>query len=481
MKSNGSLIYSLFLVVGDFLALVAAFGFGYILRVSVSHRPISETIHASTYIEIFIFLLPFWILMFALLGLYNSSIHEKRFTEAGRLLIGSFFGVLFVIGYAYAVNKPVFPARLVPVYGFIFAFLFLVTFRNMARAIRAMLFKYDIGITNLLIIGDTLVARELVEILIDSKTSGYRIVGVVGTSSHIREHFPKLSVFEDFEQAVKIIKSEDIHGIVQTELYAISERNNEILEFSQTNHISYRFVPGNSELFIGNIAVELFRSQIPVIAVHQTALIGWGRIVKRLSDILIGGFILILALPLMFAVAIAIKIFDPRGPVFYKDPRLTRFGGTTKVYKFRTIKNEFSGLKPEAAFEKMGKPELIKIYRANGDQIADDPRFSKIGKYLRRSSLDELPQLINVVVGNISLVGPRALHSSELDLYDKKDLILAVKSGVTGLAQVSGRRDISFNERRKLDLYYVQNWSFWLDLVIIIKTIRVVFRHIGAR
>lgn len=480
MKSNASLLYSFLLVVGDFLALVAAFAFGYILRVSVSHRPISATVHASTYIEIFLALLPFWILMFALLGLYNSSIYEKRFTEAGRLLIGSFIGVLFVIGYAYAVNRPVFPARLVPIYGFIFAFIFLVVFRNLARALRAMLFKYDIGITNLLIVGNTMVAQELVEILSDSKTSGYRIVGVVGSSAHIREHFPAVPLFEDFAKAVRKLHANDIHGIVQTELYAASKRNNEILEFSQTNHISYRFVPGNSELFVGNIAVELFRSQIPVIAVHQTALIGWGRIVKRLSDILIGGTVLILALPFMLLIAIAIKIFDPKGPILYKDQRLTRFGGTTLVYKFRTMKREFSGLQPEEAFKKMGKPDLIKPYRANGDQIANDPRVSRVGRYLRRSSLDELPQLINVVKGNISLVGPRALHRSELDLYDKKDLILAVKSGLTGLAQVSGRRDISFDERRKLDLYYVQNWSFWLDLVIIIKTIRVVFRRIGA-
>lgn len=481
MKSNASLLYSFFLVVGDFLALVAAFTFGYILRVSISHRPISETVHASTYLEIFLALLPFWILMFALLGLYNSSIYEKRFTEAGRLLIGSFLGVLFVIGYAYMVNRPVFPARLVPVYGFVFAFIFLVAFRNLARALRALLFRYNFGITHLLIIGNTKIAQELVETLSDSRTSGYRIVGVVGSSAHIREHFPDLPLFEDFASAIKKLRADDIHGIVQTELYAASERNNEILEFAQTNHISYRFVPGNSELFVGNIAVELFRSQIPVIAVHQTALIGWGRIVKRLSDITIGGMVLILTLPLMILIALAIKIFDRKGPILYKDQRLTRFGGTTRVYKFRTIKKRYSGLQPEEAFKKLGRPELIKLYRSGGDQVANDPRVSRIGGFLRRASLDELPQLINVVMGHISLVGPRALHQSELELYDKKDLILAVKSGLTGLAQVSGRRDISFDERRKLDLYYVQNWSFWLDLVIIIKTIRVVFRRIGAR
>jgi hypothetical protein len=100
MKSNGSLVYGLSLVVGDFLALIAAFGGAYILRVSVSHRPISESIHALTYIEIFLVLLPFWIMVFALLGLYNSSIYEKRFAEAGRLLIGSFIGLLFVASIA---------------------------------------------------------------------------------------------------------------------------------------------------------------------------------------------------------------------------------------------------------------------------------------------------------------------------------------------------------------------------------------------
>ena len=130
MKNNSSLVYAMVLVVGDFLALVVGFVFAYILRVSISHAPLAETVHSRTYLSIFLVLLPFWILIFALLGLYSSSIQEKRFNELGRLLIGSFVGLLFVIGYQYAVNKPVFPARLVPVYGFILAFLLLVAFRN---------------------------------------------------------------------------------------------------------------------------------------------------------------------------------------------------------------------------------------------------------------------------------------------------------------------------------------------------------------
>ena len=129
----------------------------------------------------------------------------------------------------------------------------------------------------------------------------------------------------------------------------------------------------------------------------------------------------------------------------------------------------------------MGKPELAKAYRKNGDKLDDDPRITRLGKFLRATSLDELPQLINVIRGDISLVGPRALIPQEINQYKKKDIILAVKSGVTGLAQVSGRRNISFEERRRLDVYYVQNWSLLLDIQILFKTVFSVIIRRGAR
>ena len=124
----------------------------------------------------------------------------------------------------------------------------------------------------------------------------------------------------------------------------------------------------------------------------------------------------------------------------------------------------------------IGKPELLKQYRENGDQLDNDFRVTPLGRFLRRSSLDELPQLYNVFKGDISLVGPRALIPEVLQAYEKRHTILSVKSGLTGLAQISGRRTISFTERRKLDTYYVQNWSFWMDLVILIKTVRTVIQ-----
>jgi exopolysaccharide biosynthesis polyprenyl glycosylphosphotransferase len=479
MKSNASLIYSFILVVGDGLALVAAFVLAYFLRSHLGHVPVAHPIHGTTYLGIFLLLLPFWILVFALMGLYGNSIQEKRFVEFGRLLIGSFIGLFFVTSYAYFSLHPVFPSKLVPVYGFAMAFVFLVAFRNLARGLRSRLFSYDVGITNVLLAGNTKVTIELIELLKDSKVSGYRIVGVVADKQQAKQRYPDLKVFDSFEEAIAHLDPSHIHGIVQTELYASGERNNEVLEYAQTHHISYRFVPGNSELFVGNIAVELFRSSIPVIAVHQTALIGWGRIVKRLFDLILGGIFLLIALP--FMVIIAILNLFASGSVFFRQPRLTRFNHEFRVYKFRSQYKRFDGTTPEEAFMRLGQPQLAKQYRENGDYLENDPRVTAFGGFLRRTSLDELPQLINVVKGDISLVGPRALIPQELNQFEKKNMILAVKSGLTGLAQISGRKDISVPERRKLDLYYVQNWSLWLDIAILIKTFRVVLRRSGAK
>ena len=175
------------------------------------------------------------------------------------------------------------------------------------------------------------------------------------------------------------------------------------------------------------------------------------------------------------------KIFSGGGSAFFHQVRLTRGDKKFNVYKFRTQFAKFDGTTPEEAFKMIGKPELSKIYRENGDSLENDPRITPIGKFLRKTSLDELPQLWNVFRGDISLVGPRALIPQELDKFAKKHQILNVKSGITGLAVVSGRRDISFEERRKLDIYYVQNWSFAMDIQILAKTFWSVLTQRGAK
>lgn len=482
MKSNASLLYNIVLVVGDFLALLLAYVGAYGLRITLNHTPVAFQVHAITYIEVFLFLLPFWIIIFALLGLYDNSIYEKRFPEAGRLLIGSLTGMLFVIGINYFlfIKHPIFPGHIVPLYGLVLAFLFLLIFRNAARFVRSMLFAYGIGVTNVLIVGNTKLTHELVDNLFDYKVSGYRVVGVVGPTKHNNELFSSVPIFTSFEDATKKLGSDEIHSIVQTQLYADTESNNEVLSFAQTNHISYRFIPGNTELFVGNIEVQLFKSSIPVIAVHQTPLIGWGRIIKRLFDFIVSIILIVVLSWLFVLIALLIVIFD-FGPIFFKQKRITRFNSRFTVFKFRTMKQKYSGKNPIAVFKSMGRDDLVEQYQ-NAQKLSDDPRVSMIGRFLRRFSLDELPQLFNVLKGDISLVGPRAVVPEELKYYEERSpLLLSVKTGITGLAQISGRSDLDYYERARLDFYYVQNWSFWMDVVILLKTVRVVFIRSGVR
>lgn len=476
MKNNASIVYNFCLIIGDFLAVLIAFIVAYVLRVSLSHRAISQHITAFNYFETLLFILPFFILIFALLGLYSNRIHEKRFNEIGKLLVGTLVGVMFAISYAYIFNTAIFPARLVVFYSAGLAFFFVLLFRTLARGIRRQLFNFGVGINNVIIVGDNKLAQALIESLRNTAVTGYRVRGLV--SEHPRKALTNYTHYPTFATAAEAL-GDEVHTIIQTELYADGERNDEIVTYAQNHHIAYRFVPGNSELFTGNIDAEVFHS-VPVIAVHQTALIGWGRVVKRLFDIVASFLALIVASPFMLIIAIFVKLSDG-GPVFFKHARLSRFGNTIYVYKFRSMKIAYSGMEPEEAFTKMGKPELIKQYRKNGDQLARDPRITAIGRFIRKYSLDELPQLFNVFRGDISLVGPRALVAYELEQYANKNLILSIKSGLTGLAQVSGRSDISFEERRALDLYYVQNWTFWGDIVILIRTVWIVLKHKGAR
>lgn len=472
MKNNAALGYALLLVVGDFLALLAAFGMAYILRVKIDERPLLQQITAADYFRAMFSVLPLWVAVHGFIGLYSQRVYERRFQELGRLLVGSILGILVLIGYDFVSSSELFPARLVPVYGVALGFGFLVIFRTLARLARRILYGYGIGVSNVLIVGDTPKSAEIAEAIANTKSTGQHVLGIVSRNIKGFKHYDNFSV------ALEKINL-PIHSIIQTELYQDQEKNDAILRFAQVNHAAYRFVPGNSSLFVGNMEVELFGGGIPMIAVHQTALVGWGRIVKRLFDIGASILLIILTSPIMLLTAILVKLSDPRGPVLMRgvqQKRLTRFNKVFDVYKFRSHYAKYDGKRDEEAFAMIGKPELIEEYRKNGDKLDHDFRVTPVGRVIRRTHIDELPQLFNILKGEISLVGPRALIPNELNQYEKKHTILSVKSGLTGLAQVSGMRDISFEERRQLDTYYVQNWSFWLDLAILVKTIKAVVR-----
>ena len=473
MKNNASFLYGILLLVSDTAALIAAFVLAYIFRVSLTATPILNPVPARSYFATLIALIPFWVIIFSLIGLYNKSAYENRFNEFGRLFIGTIVGTLFVISVDFFRNNPIFPAKLVPIYGFVLTFILLVIFRNICRFIRRILFTKGIGISNVLIVGNNSATKELVDWLDNPKVSGYKVIGVVGDNKQF-EYPKRIKIFKNFDEATKRVGKSNIDSIMQTELFKETDLNNEVLTFSQNNHVSFRFIPGNAELFVGNMDVELFQSSIPMISIHQTALFGWGRVLKRIFDLVVSFLLIIILSPIYIIVSILIFVFDP-GSVIFKQKRVTRYNRVFYIYKFRSHKKAYNGLSPEEAFAKYGKPELAKEYRENGDRLDNDPRVNTFGHFIRRTSLDELPQLFNVLKGDISLVGPRALVPEEIDAAQSKHQIVSVKSGITGFAQITGRKDISYDERRKLDLYYVQNWSFWLDLVILFKTLRVVF------
>ena len=179
--------------------------------------------------------------------------------------------------------------------------------------------------------------------------------------------------------------------------------------------------------------------------------------IKRTLDFVMSALGLILLSPIFIIISVLMK-FQGNGPIFFRQIRIGYKGKPFVILKFRTISKK----------TEKNTPQLI----AKTSWKSSTP----FEKFLREHHLDELPQLFNVVKGDISLVGPRALVPHELSAYDKKHVLLAVKSGLTGLAVVSGRRSISFEERRRIDLYYVQNWSLWLDITILLKTCLVIFQ-----
>ena len=236
---------------------------------------------------------------------------------------------------------------------------------------------------------------------------------------------------------------------------------------------------GASEFYSGKNTVDVFLGY-PVIAVHQTPLVGWGEIVKRIFDLIVVALLLLVLSPLYLLLIALQKILNP-GPIFYVSERLTRYAKPFGLYKFRTMGAKYGGRDAAEEFRDMGREDLALEYEQNR-KVKNDPRITRFGRFLRATSLDELPQFFNVLRGELSLVGPRPILPQELHLYKGRGALLhSVKSGVTGLWQVSGRSNLAFDKRVELELYYAQNWSFWLDIKILLKTLPALFKKGSAR
>ena len=197
-------------------------------------------------------------------------------------------------------------------------------------------------------------------------------------------------------------------------------------------------------------------------------------LVKRMIDIVLSLFGLVLISPFVVIIAILIKI-DSKGPVFFKHHRIGKNGKPFSMYKFRTMKDGAEAMINDFT------PEQLEEWNENF-KLKDDPRITRIGKFLRKTSLDELPQLVNILRGDMSIVGPRPVIEVELEEYgNDKDEFLSIRPGLTGWWASNGRSEISYPERCSYELYYVRNESFWLDVKVMFLSVFSVFLHKGAR
>lgn len=482
MRRKNSKLYSVILILVDALVLIATFTLAYIARVQYDDRPVLHDIYAYDYIVPFLLIVPFWILIFALMGLYQPATYNRRLIEWAKISIGVFIGILLVIGWQYVSDNDIIPARLIVVYALIGGIILMIVEREILRLVRTLRYRYGKGVSRALIIGFSGVTTDIARSLSETARSGYNVVAVAGPKKIFPDELPAHH-YSLVETALKELDTDGITHIIQTDLYEQEERNQKILAAAQSRHINYSFIPSEAEFYSGKNTVDIFLGY-PMISVYQTPLIGWGAIVKRLFDLFASTVLIIILTPLFIVIALLQKILNP-GTVFYVNRRLSRFSEPIGLLKFRSMRHlkGFDGklVDDAAEFRAMGREDLALEYETH-QKVSNDPRVGRFGRFLRATSIDELPQLFNVFRGELSLVGPRPILPTEVHLIKgRRSVLHSVKSGVTGLWQVSGRSELDFNERVELELFYAQNWTFWLDIKILFKTVLVVFKRRGAK
>lgn len=474
MRKKSDFILRLCLIIGDAIALILSFAMAYFIRVHVDPRPYEFESQLLVFTLEILWVVPFLIIILAALGLYKKSVFlgKSRMPEVGRVFLAAIMSVAALIVYDFFTSNELFPVRVVALMSVLLSFVFMMVERALVRLIVRQIFKKNYGTKRVVIIGNNKNTEYLANYISSTPESGYRLVGVVSAKKFIPEDLQK----KQYSSLKDAMRRSHPDVIFQTD-----EKSTEYVYRQAINHhLLYYFVPSETALSSHFGELELV-GNTPAVLVKLTPLTGGAAVVKRTFDIFASIIGLILGAIPMAIIWMIIKFSDIKHKAIYADERLTQFNRKFKCYKFRSMKSEYSGMTPEKAFIKMGKPELIKKYRKDGDYLKDDPRITKFGKFIRKTSLDELPQLINILKGDISLIGPRALLPGELRDYGDRSLLLTVKSGLTGFAQVSGRRNISFEERRALDIYYVMNWSLMLDVQIFFRTIAAVIKRDGAK
>jgi len=328
------------------------------------------------------------------------------------------------------------------------------------------------GVDRVLIIGAGEVGRTVMRNLIAQPDLGYRVIGFLDDDPIKSESdIGPIKALGNLDNLPQTIQDNAIDQVIITLPWQYHRKTVRLVADAEQAGVRARVVPDLFQLSLGGVDVEAING-IPLISIKESALIGFNQAVKRALDLTLGGLAMILLSPFWLAIAVGIKLDSP-GPVFFRQERVGKDGKTFTVFKFRSMYQD--------AEERLEK--LRAHNEADGPlfKMKDDPRRTRVGRFIRKTSLDETPQLINVLRGEMSIVGPRPGLPSEVAQYQEwHRKRLEVQPGITGLWQVSGRSNLTFDEMVMLDIYYAENWSVGMDLRIMLRTVPQVLFGEGA-
>jgi exopolysaccharide biosynthesis polyprenyl glycosylphosphotransferase len=425
-------------------------------------RPVIYALSLGEYLSYSILLSLFWLLIFALAGLYAIKIRRQLSQEINKIFLACSTGILAII-VAIFLKRELFSSRFIILAAWGFSILYVTLGRILIFQIQKYLLKSGYGTKKIIIIGHDKNTQFIINEIKNKPQLGYQIS----------------KIFTNFDQAVKkeileLYKQAQVDEIILTDPNLEKETTFDLITFTEANHIVFKFSADLFKTKTSRLEIDTLAG-IPIFEIKKTKLEGWGRIYKRTFDIIVSTIFIILTSPIMLITAIAIKL-NSKGPVFFSRlddsslvKRMGQYGKPFRYFKFRSMIDKSDSLRYSKTLQELNlrKGPLVKI--------KDDPRITKVGKFIRKYSIDELPELFLVFIGKMSLVGPRPHLPEEVAKYkDYQKRVLDIKPGITGMAQISGRSDLDFDEEVKLDIYYIENWSLWLDLQILLKTPKVV-------
>jgi len=457
----------------DFLVTMGAFWLAYTIR------PFTDLI-PGVHFEFLPEMLPsipeyFWFSLGAsaflvFLFVINSLYSLKSTDSFGKAIFKVGFLVsawlMFIISYYFLVVHQLFFSRISLAHIWFFTLVFITFGRVLIFSLQSFLLRFDIGKRKVLFIGANDLADQCYCFL--QKDPHYEVIGALSDTQYSRKK-GCIKIIGTLSSLKQIIKKYHIDEIIQSEQDIRNTEAGDLLAFCRSRQIRYRFIPDLLRLQRTHVNIEML-DDVPLISLQQTPLEGWGHVYKRIFDIVFSSILIILLIPIWIIVPILIKI-DSKGPIFFKSKRKYRYQ-VFNIFKFRSMIIDADGKKKELLTQNERSGPLFKI--------KNDPRITRLGRFLRKTSIDELPQLFNVLFGTVSLVGPRPHLPEEVEQYKQHHYeVFAIKPGVTGLAQVSGRSNLDFEEEVKLDVFYIENWSVFMDVKLILKSILVVLRADG--